>query len=35
VPTIIFFKDGKEVERFSGVRAEPELHRMIARFLVS
>jgi putative thioredoxin len=35
VPTIIFFKDGKEVERFSGVRAEPELHRMVARFLAS
>ena len=29
----IIFKNGKEIERFSGVRAEPELHRMIARFV--
>jgi putative thioredoxin len=35
VPTVVFFKDGREVERFSGIRTEPEIHRMIARFLAA
>jgi putative thioredoxin len=34
VPTVVFMKNGQEIERFSGVRAEPELHRMVARLLV-
>lgn len=35
VPTVVFLQNAEEVERFEGVRAEPELHHMIEAMLPS
>lgn len=31
LPTVIIFKDGKEVERFVGFRAKPQIEQLIAK----
>lgn len=35
VPTVIFFKDGQEMQRFSGVRSEREISAILDRLLAS